>query len=170
MRKNLLIIITLIFTILFCSACSKGSTSGEKGTKAEDFSIEMNTGEEFTLSEHEGEITLISFWNTWCGACIEEMPAINRIYKEYGDKLNIISINIGEDKKTVDEFMSKKNYDFPIGYDLDSDISKKYPSEGIPYTVIIDRNGNIYETLTGSRNSDAQYKEIMRILEKVYEE
>ena len=139
------------------------------GSEAPDFSAKLNNGETFSLSDAKGQVILLNFWATWCSNCVKEMPAIEKLYEEYSDQITIIGVNVGEDKDTVDTFVEAKNYPFPIAYDTDSEISNLYPSAGIPYTVIIGKDGLVTETFLGAKDADSQYTKLRRALKEAYE-
>jgi len=52
---------------------------------AEDFSLPMPGGGTFKLAEHRGKVVMINFWATWCPPCLEEMPAMERLYRKQKD-------------------------------------------------------------------------------------
>ena len=148
---------------LFYPALSEGST-------APDFTAELNDGSSFVLSDHEGEVILLNFWATWCGPCVEEMPAFQKLYEEYGDKIQILAVDLSEDKSTVDAFVSDAGYTFPIAYDENGEIGNKYPSDGIPYTVVIGKDGKVSSIFLGSNGADEQYKKYRSALEEAFSE
>ena len=121
------------------------------GDSAMDFSAQTNAGDTFTLSEQAGNVVLINFWATWCGPCVEEMPALQDLYEEYGDSDNvrIILINAGESSQTVHRFLSQNGYTMPCIYDTDNTVNDQYGVMGIPYTVIFNKDGTVAETFEG---------------------
>ena len=170
-----------VFILIGCSGgqsndTSSGKKSGKRssalhqemaiGSEAPDFSV---NGETFTLSDKKGQVILLNFWATWCSNCVKEMPAIEKLYEEYGNQVVIIGVNVGEDKSTVDAFIDTKNYTLPIAYDTESNISNLYPSAGIPYTVIIGKDGLVTETFLGAKDADSQYTKLRRALQEAYE-
>ena len=173
-----------VFVLIGCSGgqsndTSSGKKSGKRssalhqemaiGSEAPDFSVKLNNGETFTLSDKKGQVILLNFWATWCSNCVKEMPAIEKLYEEYGNQVVIIGVNVGEDKSTVDAFIDTKNYTLPIAYDTESNISNLYPSAGIPYTVIIGKDGLVTETFLGAKDADSQYTKLRRALQEAYE-
>ena len=66
----------------------------------------------------------------------------------------------------VDRFLKEKDYSFPVAYDENNEVSAKYPSDGIPYTLIIGKDGKVTETFTGSMGAEAQYKMYRRALKE----
>lgn len=130
------------------------------GDSSMDFSAQTNEGDTFTLSEQVGNVVLINFWATWCGPCVEEMPALQDLYEEYGDSGNvrIVLINAGESSRTVHRFLSQNGYTVPCIYDTDNTVNDQYGVMGIPYTVIFNKDGTVAETFEGSYGCEKQYE------------
>lgn len=141
-------------------ADSSGVSYGElaEGDVAPDFAADLVSGEKFVLSENSGKVVLLNLWATWCGPCVEEMPAFEKLNSEYGDDVAIICVNCVESKDTVNAFVKENGYTFPIAYDLDGIITSKYPTQGIPYTLVIGKDGNIENIYLGSMGMEQQYE------------
>lgn len=129
-----------------------------EGNAAPDFAADLVSGEKFVLSENQGKVVLLNLWATWCGPCVEEMPAFEKLNSEYGDDVVILGVNCVESKKTVDAFVSENGYTFPIAYDLDGIITNRYPTQGIPYTLVIGKDGVIDNIYLGSLGMEQQYQ------------
>ncbi|MCM1181595.1 MAG: TlpA family protein disulfide reductase [Clostridium sp.] len=136
-----------------------------EGDSAPDFTVELADGSTFVLSEQSGRVVLLNFWATWCGPCVREMPAFEKLYSDYGDEVAILAIDCAEDKETVDRFLSDAGYTFPIAYDVEGTTFMKYPSEGIPYTLVIGRDGIVRDIYMGAGNVDEQYEEYKSAIE-----
>lgn len=154
------------------STVSQEDTVSEDGSAQEentapDFTVELNDGSQFTLSDSKGKVVLINIWATWCGPCCAEMPAFQRLYEEYGDKLQIVAVNYAEKKKAVDQFIADNGYTFPFAYDEEAKIMELYPSDGIPYTILIDKEGKVYRTFLGARSAEEQYEVYHSAIEEV---
>lgn len=142
------------------------------GDSAMDFSAQTNAGDTFTLSEQAGTVVLINFWATWCGPCVEEMPALQDLYEEYGDSDNvrIILVNAGESSQTVHRFLSQNGYTMPCIYDTDNTVNDQYGVMGIPYTVIFNKDGTVAETFEGSYGCEKQYELYKEAIEEALSE
>lgn len=185
MRRKIVGMVLSLSFILALSGCGTGSgqtnnnnaeaessqeeSYGElsEGDAAPDFTAELADGSTFTLAEQSGKVVLLNFWATWCGPCVGEMPAFEKLYGEYGDKVSILAVNCSEDKETVNQFISDEGYTFPIAYDEEGVISTKYPSEGIPYTLIIDGEGVIQKIYLGADDAETQYQEYKSAIDAV---
>ncbi len=143
----------------------------EKAEKAPDFTATLLTGEEFTLSEKLGKPVLVNFWATWCGPCVGEMPAFEQLKEDYGDDLVIVAVNCGEKAEAVQEFVDEYGYTFDFAIDEKAKISTViYPTMSIPYTVLVDTDGNIAEEFVGAVSAEKQYKIYKEAIEKVLNE
>ena len=129
-----------------------------EGDKAPDFTAELVDGSRFVLSENSGKVILINLWATWCGPCVEEMPAFEKLNGEYGDDVKILCVNCVEPKEMVDDFVKDNGYTFPVAYDENGEINDRYPTQGIPYTLIIGKDGVIRNIYLGSYGMEQQYQ------------
>lgn len=139
---------------------SRGEAYAElsEGSAAPDFTADTAGGSVFTLSDKENKVILLNFWASWCGPCVGEMPALQKLYEEYGEETEILAVNVLEDRAVVDAFIEESGYTFPIAYDDTGEVGNKYPTDGIPYTVIIGKDGKVSALFVGSKGAEEQYK------------
>ena len=130
----------------------------KEGVAAPDFTGELMDGTSITLSELQGKPVIINFWATWCGPCVKEMPAFERLKDDFGDKIGIIAVNCGDDAETVKDFVEENGYTFPVVLDEEYSISMLYPTNSIPYTVVLDAEGNVTHISTGALDADTLYE------------
>ena len=130
----------------------------KEGDVAPDFTATLVDGSTFTLSEHDGEVVLLNFFATWCGPCMREMPAFEKLQNDGLEGVAILCVDCMEEKKTVDTYVNKEKFSFAIAYDKDGVIGKYYPTDGIPYTLVINK-GVIAKIYLGARDAETQYKE-----------
>lgn len=146
MKKILSVLLLLLFLPTMASAASVPAI----GAEAPDFEIELINGEMFRLSEQRGKVVLINIWASWCNPCVAEMPDIDRLSKVYADQLVVIGVNCGEDRQMVESFVAANGYSYLFAADPEYYISGMlYPSNGIPYTIVVDTNGVITQLHTG---------------------
>ena len=137
----------------------------EKGDKAPDFTAQLVNGETVKLSDYSDKIVLLNFWATWCPPCVGEMPAFERLKNDGDDDLVILCVNCMDDKTTVDKFVQDNGYTFNIAYDEDGSIEMYYPTNGIPYTLVINK-GEVAEIYVGAADADTQYNEYKNAIEQ----
>jgi len=108
--------------------------------------IELDTidGQRVVKSDFTGRVTMINFWATWCGPCVEEIPSLNRLrQKMAGKPFELISINFAEDRQTVARFMERVAVDYPVLLDVDGDYAHRWRVVTYPSTFVIDSTGRI---------------------------
>ena len=121
--------------------------SKEQYTKAPDFTVYDEEGNSFKLSDFEGKPVVLNFWASWCGPCKSEMPDFEVAYKEYGEKIHFLIVNMTDGyQETVEsakEFIADSGYSFPVYFDTDLEAAKAYSVYSIPTTYFIDRDGYV---------------------------
>lgn len=122
----------------------------EKGATAPDFTFTTTEGATAKLSDYQGKVVLLNFWATWCGYCIDEMPALQKITETYPDTVVVLAINRGDSNAEAEAFAQENDYNFTWGLDDAGTIQGLYPANGIPYSVIIDKDGVITGVFEGS--------------------
>ena len=144
-------------------ALSFSSAPALAADPASDFTLRDIDGKEVTLSALKGKVVVLSFWATWCGPCKEEMPHLFEMYKKYGEQgLVILSISTDDARSAskVKPFIMKMGYTFPVLLDRDSTVVGAYnPAKTLPYTVVVDREGNVAHRATGYNPGDEAHLE-----------
>src|SRR3989338_759969 len=68
---------------------------------APDFSLESLSGGTISLADYRGKKPVVlDFWASWCPNCRRDMPNLNRYYDKYKDRVEVIGINLHENKNT----------------------------------------------------------------------
>lgn len=136
------------------SNASGNSSSQQKiaikeGVEAPDFEFQTMDGQTSKLSDYKGDVVVLTFWATWCGYCMRDMPELNELDQNFDD-VQIVAINRGDKTSDAQAKASDLGYDFAWGLDEDGAIEALYPASGIPYTVVIDKDGVVSTVFAGS--------------------
>jgi len=123
------------------------------GSNAPDFKAKILGEQKFkTFADYKGQVVLLNVWATWCGPCQAELPSLQKLYREYGEKgLKMVAISI-DDYVTEDSIRNyAKNFglSFEILHDSTHDIERIYQTTGYPETFIIGREGTIRKKWIG---------------------
>lgn len=123
------------------------------GSVAPNFSGPTPEGEELSLNDIKGKVTIIDFWAAWCGPCRKENPNVVNIYNKYHDKgLEIISVSLDgspRQKNSKDAWIKAIEKDNLTWYHIshlsyfNDPIAKQYHIRSIPSTFILDSEGVI---------------------------
>ena len=102
------------------------------------------------INQNNGAL-IVSFMAAWCGPCIDELPALNKLYRKYRDQgLHVIGVSIDlEGAVAMQPIISKLKIDFPVYWFGEKAISK-FNLTKIPLLLFIKR-GQVIERLPGRR-------------------
>ncbi|UGU15034.1 TlpA family protein disulfide reductase [Sinomicrobium kalidii] len=123
-------------------------------------------GEVYDFNTARDKVVLINFWASWCPPCIAEMPDMQRLYKQYGNKMVFLFVT-GEEPEKVKTFLKEKNWALPVYFPV-SKVPEKLFSESIPATWVIDKEGNIVIRKKGTANWDSA--KVKNILDRLLQE
>lgn len=138
---------------------TNSSTSTSAGEKAPQFTLKDFYGTEYSLSQFKGKVVFIDFWASWCPPCRAAAPKLEELYEEYkdkSDKVQIMGINLDQNKTQAEQFIQKENISYLILQGGQSSVSKEYKISGIPAFYLIDAEGTIVKRYVGFRPSYAQ--------------
>jgi peroxiredoxin len=122
---------------------------------AEDFTLPMPDGGSFTLSGQRGKAVLVNFWATWCPPCLEEMPAMERLWRRHKDAgFVLVAISLDSDPRKVSPFVSAHKFSFPIALDPKMAVAETYGVRALPSSFVIDREGTMTGVALGPRSWD----------------
>lgn len=128
------------------------------GYAAPDFSFKTIDGATANLSDFKGKVVLLTFWASWCGYCMQDMPIINEVVGDNPD-VAVVAINRGDSTSEAIDCAKGLGYDYTWGLDEDGAIQELYPARGIPYTITIGKDGMIVDALPGSLPDMKSYLE-----------
>ncbi len=114
---------------------------------APTFEVQKLDGEKITSADLKGKALVLTFWAGWCSPCIEELPYLQNLKTQFlKQNVEFLAINIDQDSSTRRDMVASFRYQnaplltFALG---DLEMRKAFGSAEIPYTCIIDQNGQI---------------------------
>jgi len=122
---------------------------------APDFTLEDMDGKSYTLSSLRGKVVMVNFWATWCPPCREEIPSMETVYQALrNEDFIVLAINQWESPDHVFSYMGQLDVypNFPILFDRDSSVSVAFGVQGLPTTLLIDKQGRVVYRAMGGRN------------------
>ena len=136
------------------------------GREAPDFALHAVVGNNVRLSEHTGEVVVLSFWGSRCGPCRTQLDALDRSLKTYSTVgLRVFGIGVDDDPLRSLEFAQAQSVGFPLLLDPSKTVSRNYQVDNLPMTVLIDRGGvvrHVHRDYSGKE--DALYLQELRAL------
>jgi thiol-disulfide isomerase/thioredoxin len=113
-------------------------------------------GRPFKLEDHAGRILLVNFWASWCRPCVTEIPSLHRLDAAIAqDDFRIITVNVGEDRERVAEFLQQVPVELPVLMDYDASTSKDWMIYVYPSSYLVDHQGKIRYAYLGALEWDS---------------
>jgi thiol-disulfide isomerase/thioredoxin len=155
-------------------ALGAGLYVGARATHTEDasallaLSLPDASGTPQSLGQWRGKVLVVNFWATWCAPCREEMPEFVKAQEEFGPKgLQFVGIAV-DDADKVSKFVKDINLNYPalIGGYSAIDLSKSVGNRlaALPFTIVIDRQGNVAHTQLGQLKPDQLRSIVAKLL------
>jgi thiol-disulfide isomerase/thioredoxin len=135
--------------------------SSAEAKRAPNFDAKNLAGQRQKLSALRGRIVVLTFWATWCGPCLEELPRLSQLSQQYagrGVEFIAASIDNASDRGKVQPFLTNNNIDLNVWVGANSEILQAFGlGEIVPGTVIIDQQGEIVGRIMGeARDEDVR--------------
>jgi thiol-disulfide isomerase/thioredoxin len=126
---------------LFAPSPEEAENRIEVSEDAFQWSFRTAEGESIALEDFRGEVVFLNMWATWCPPCVAEMPAIQKLYNQYGDQVEFLLVS-NEKAEVVNAFMNKRDFDMPV-YLNSHRPPEVFNASTIPTTYILTKEGAI---------------------------
>jgi thiol-disulfide isomerase/thioredoxin len=131
---------------------------GEIGSYLPEFSAKDLQGREISSADLRGKVVLVDFWATWCQPCKKEMPGYQKLLDLYGSRGFIVigfKFDTMMDMEDPVQFAKKIGVRYPLAVAPD-DLKQKFGGiEGLPTTMLYDRQGILRKKVVGFEYTDA---------------
>lgn len=112
------------------------------GKPAPDLVARSLTGENVRISEHRGEVVVVSFWSGTCNTCRAQLSALDRIAKTYASAgLKVIGVNVDDDVVRAEKFARAQDVQFQLLISTPDNTGRDFRVDRVPMTVFVDRAG-----------------------------
>ena len=126
-----------------------GKSSDLIGKNVPAFEIEDINGNIISSEDTKGKVVVLNFWFTSCKPCISEIPELNEVYEEFRENKDVVFASITfNELDNVNSFLKKYPLRYPVVADA-KEICDLFQIVGYPTNIIIDRNGDYFDYLTG---------------------
>jgi peroxiredoxin len=127
-----------------------------KGTPI-DFELPDLSGGKTSLSAFRGKWVLLVFWATWCGPCVEEMPALEALYREHKARgFSVVGASVDTDQALPKNFQFENQISFPLLHDPSGSVSSKYQASALPTLYVISPDWKLAGILQGAKDWNSQ--------------
>jgi thiol-disulfide isomerase/thioredoxin len=127
-------------------------------------------GADVLVSAYHGKVVVVSFWASWCGWCLKELPVLEKIQRVIGkDRIQVIAVNIDKDRGDYLKMKRQlKDFEFKMARDENHTTADDYGVDGLPFLVMVDKSGRTAHTWKGypSKKLDVIVEQINGLLDE----
>lgn len=132
-----------------------GSAHPLVGQAAPDFALKATSGTNYRLSEHRGDVVLLTFWGSRCGQCPAQLAAASHLVDTYRSAgLAALAVNVDDDQAAAAQFAQRHPVSFPVLLDPDKAVARAYRVDNLPMLLLIDRAGVVRHVHRDHRSGD----------------
>ena len=136
---------------------SSGADSPLVGQPAPALELELLDGAKYKLADHKGKIVVMDFWATWCGPCLQSMPLVDGVAREFADRgVELVAVNMEESPEQVKPMLERHKFKMPVVMDRDGVAAARYSVTAIPQVVVVDRDGKVARVFVGGGKAMAE--------------
>jgi peroxiredoxin len=149
-----------IFFVVAALIISLSSFKKDEGKTIPSLRLKDLNGKVVDLKDitGNGKITVLSFWATWCSPCKKEIENMSDYLPDWQEKYNTqliaVSIDDARNSMKVKPYITGKKWDFTVLLDENQDSQRALDFVNVPYTVVVDANGNIVYKHSGYTEGD----------------
>jgi len=153
-------------TVACASAANSEPPYALIGQSAPDFALHAVAAGNVRLSEHRGQVVVLSFWGSHCGTCRTQLTALDRSFTTYRSAgLAVYGVDVDDDPAGALDFAHSASLSFALLLDPAKAVARSYQVDNLPMTVLIDRNGTVrYVLREFNRANDALYLQQLHLL------
>ena len=126
--------------LLALSACSSSKSAGQQTL---DATYSRFDGSQGSIQDFRGKPVVVNFFSSTCIPCQTEMPALEQIHREVGDKVVFLGLDVQDTVASGQAFVQSVGVTWQMGRDPDASILQGLGGVGLPTTVLLDGNGHI---------------------------
>jgi cytochrome oxidase Cu insertion factor (SCO1/SenC/PrrC family) len=103
-------------------------------------------GRSFSSSSLRGRFAVLNFWSSTCTACVREMPAIERAYRDLGKSVAFVGVDVADNRSAAAAFARRVGVTYRLVSDSSGTVAANYQIPDLPFTAIVGPRGGL-ETL-----------------------
>lgn len=167
-QLSIFVFVLLVVGVTATNALMRGEDKPpEVGDTAPSFELETLGGGTADLSEYRGKPVVINFWGTFCPPCVEETPALQRMYEKYEEQgVAILGVNLAEKPIVrIEQFVERFDVSYPVLLDPELAVRDRYGVRSYPTTFFVDAEGVVREIKVGGMTEGYIEANIRKLLQ-----
>ncbi len=152
-----------LFHLIICTFAALLITTSVTAQKTlPDVNVKTLDGKEVNIQEYgkNGKLTVLSFWATWCSPCKRELDNIADLYEDWQEDYNaeLVAVTI-DDARSLPKartMVNSKGWEYIILSDTNKDLMRALNFQNVPFTFVVDQDGNIVYEHSGYAPGDEE--------------
>jgi thiol-disulfide isomerase/thioredoxin len=140
--------------VVLATAMSVASAGSDRETLARHALTPLD-GAVTNLAAYRGEVVVVNFWASWCAPCREELPLLDQWNTAWvGRGARVVAVSIDRDANKARRFVEEMKLTLPVMHDGPDGLARTLDIPAVPYTLLLDRDGNVIDHVSGSAEAD----------------
>jgi thiol-disulfide isomerase/thioredoxin len=163
------VILMLLCIFMALNACNQetGELTSSQKEAIQTYQFADWDGKTVSVSDFGGSVVILDFWETWCGPCLSAFTVFNRVKNEFPDDIVFIAATAGFEDGREDALNFISQNDYPFVYVDGSELSRELDISGIPYKIVINREGFVEKAQVGFRGHEGEYEPLVDLIERL---
>ncbi|WP_025006812.1 TlpA disulfide reductase family protein [Marinilabilia salmonicolor] len=137
-------------------------TTIQAGNAAPEFTLADIDGNQVSLADFQGKYVFLDFWASWCSPCRKESPNMVKAYEEFGgENFEIVGVSLDKTAEPWLKAVEEDNMTWTLLHDPQGDVANTYGVQSIPFTLLLDKEGNIIEKNLRGEQLQNKLKELL---------
>jgi thiol-disulfide isomerase/thioredoxin len=160
--------LSLLFVVVIAAGLAIGTFMSRSGDPLGDTSsplidrpapevvMDLFDGTQWRLSEHladDGRPVVLNLWASWCLPCREEIPELDA-FATANPGIAVVGVAVNDTPEDARKLFDELQPSYFMGVDATESLRNRYPSVGMPFTVIIDSDGAVRHEIFGALTAD----------------
>ena len=151
LRQAAAVALALLVTASAGPAAAGGLTPERVHAALEHHVFRTPSGGTLTMASLNGQVVVLHLWATWCAPCRKELPRLDALHSELEKRGGrVLAVSIDLDPRNVERFVLQQHLKLPVAIDGPDGLAKELDVPAIPYTVVLNRNGEVVSLVAGS--------------------
>ncbi len=155
-----LLFLAIVFSLSSAFTTTVPPTLASTESKIPSLQLKTLDGQSVDIYDYikEGQLTVISFWATWCTPCKAELDALTDFYPDWRDDYNVellaVTIDNARGLSKVPAEVTTKGWEFTVLSDVNSESMNVLEFQTIPQTFVVDGEGHVVYAHNGYTAGD----------------